>query len=167
MKRWHVIASLCRTANLLHGAELGVRDGRFARSILALIPNSTIIGVDTWKALPPRKVEGSETYEKWPMTAYRAACLKLASDFHGRCTMLELTTTAASKCIPDESLDFVFIDADHTEEAVRSDINNWLPKIRKGGLLSGHDISWPSVKNAVTSFGTYQVAGDDVWYKWI
>lgn len=39
----------------------------------------------------------------------------------------------------DESLDFVFIDAGHDYESVKKDITNWLPKIKKGGIISGHD----------------------------
>jgi predicted O-methyltransferase YrrM len=39
----------------------------------------------------------------------------------------------------DDTLDLVYIDGDHTQEAVRADILAWLPKIRKGGWISGHD----------------------------
>jgi predicted O-methyltransferase YrrM len=53
----------------------------------------------------------------------------------------------------DSSLDFVFIDADHTYESVVKDINSWYPKLKKGGILSGHDYpSWNGVKKAVDEF---------------
>lgn len=39
----------------------------------------------------------------------------------------------------DDSLDLVFIDADHTYRACRDDISRWLPKVRPGGILCGHD----------------------------
>ena len=39
----------------------------------------------------------------------------------------------------DASLDFVYIDADHSYESVTADINAWLPKIKSGGYLGGHD----------------------------
>ncbi len=55
----------------------------------------------------------------------------------------------ASKQFADNSCDFVFIDADHSEDAVRADIEAWLPKIKPGGLLAGHDYEWPSVRRAV------------------
>ena len=45
---------------------------------------------------------------------------------------------AASK-FDDESLDFVFIDAGHDYESVTKDISCWFPKIKKGGIISGHD----------------------------
>ena len=45
----------------------------------------------------------------------------------------------ASKIVQDESLDFVFIDAAHDYKSVVLDIKCWFPKVRKGGLVSGHD----------------------------
>ena len=47
------------------------------------------------------------------------------------------------------SLDFVFIDAEHTFEAVVSDIRAWLPKVKHGGCIAGHDLDWDGVKRAV------------------
>jgi len=50
----------------------------------------------------------------------------------------------------DASIDFVFIDADHEYESVVKDINAWLPKIKKGGMISGDDYFNPcGVKQAV------------------
>jgi predicted O-methyltransferase YrrM len=62
-----------------------------------------------------------------------------------------MTTNEAVKLFDDESLDAVFIDADHSYEAVKLDIQNWMPKVRRGGILAGHDYvpSWPGVVRAV------------------
>lgn len=49
------------------------------------------------------------------------------------------TSVDAAGDFEDESLDAVYIDAEHDEESVRTDIQTWLPKIKKGGYLSGHD----------------------------
>lgn len=51
----------------------------------------------------------------------------------------------------DDSIDFCFIDASHEYEDVKADIEAWLPKIKSGGILAGHDydIVWQGVIKAV------------------
>jgi predicted O-methyltransferase YrrM len=67
---------------------------------------------------------------------------------------VRLTSTEASKLYADNSLDFVFIDANHSYEFVKDDINAWYPKVKKGGILAGHDYnrSWQGVIQAVDEF---------------
>lgn len=57
----------------------------------------------------------------------------------------------AAQLFEDDSVAFVFIDADHAYEAVRADICAWLPKIRAHGFIGGHDYhrDWPGVIRAV------------------
>ena len=74
---------------------------------------------------------------------------------------------AASK-FEDNSIDFVFIDADHTYESVVKDINSWLPKIKKGGMISGHDyFTSDGVKRAVVELlgNVESIKKGNVWYK--
>ena len=53
----------------------------------------------------------------------------------------------------DNSLDFVFIDAAHDYEYVKKDINAWFPKVKKGGVIAGHDYTWcADVQKAVNEF---------------
>jgi len=51
----------------------------------------------------------------------------------------------------DNSIDFVFIDADHRYESIKRDILAWKPKIKTGGVIAGHDysLSYPGVVKAV------------------
>lgn len=49
----------------------------------------------------------------------------------------------------DASIDFLMIDGDHSYEAVKADIAAWLPKMKRGGTISGDDYMWPGVKQAV------------------
>tara|TARA_Y100000310_G_scaffold345619_1_gene467385 strand:+ start:3663 stop:4229 length:567 start_codon:yes stop_codon:yes gene_type:complete len=55
----------------------------------------------------------------------------------------------AAPSFEDKSLDFVYIDACHQYESVLSDINAWLPKIKPGRFIGGHDYSWTGVAKAV------------------
>lgn len=47
----------------------------------------------------------------------------------------------AAKFFEDESIDFCFIDADHSYESVKKDILFWYPKVKKNGIIAGHDYS--------------------------
>lgn len=55
----------------------------------------------------------------------------------------------ASDIFNDKTIDMVYIDADHTYEAVMQDIKCWLPKVKNGGIISGHDYCMEGVKQAV------------------
>ena len=52
---------------------------------------------------------------------------------------MRMTSEEAVKHFGDHSLDFVFIDANHSYEAVRGDIRFWWPKVKPGGICAGHD----------------------------
>lgn len=60
----------------------------------------------------------------------------------------------AAEFFADDSVDFVFIDADHSLEAVRLDLAAWWPKVCSGGIFSGHDYRHPPVKQALDEFTT-------------
>ena len=100
------------------GAEVGVKKGKFSRQILNHWKGK-LICVDIW--------DDEEDYEDAKKILYPDAIL-----------VKEHSATAALKT-HDESLDFVYIDADHHYESVTEDINAWFPKVRNGGIISGHD----------------------------
>lgn len=54
----------------------------------------------------------------------------------------------------DGSIDFIFIDAEHTYKAVSNDLSAWYSKVKNGGILCGHDFDHLPVKNAVIDFAT-------------
>lgn len=57
-------------------------------------------------------------------------------------------STEAAELYRDQSLDFVFLDAAHDYENVKSDIKSWLPKTKQGGILAGHDSFHPPIIDA-------------------
>lgn len=92
--------------------------------------------------------------------------LNIAQRHVGRCTILVMRTGQAAPLIPDNSLDFVFIDAGHKYGCVRADLRAWWPKVRTGGWFGGHDYSaaHPGVVAAVTEkFGVVDVTDNHVW----
>lgn len=66
--------------------------------------------------------------------------------------LIRVTSEEASKLFPDETFDFVYIDADHNYQSVWNDINYWYPKVKKNGYLGGHDVEFGDVKSVVYKF---------------
>lgn len=62
---------------------------------------------------------------------------------------IKMSSVDAAKLYADKSLDFVFIDGLHSYEACISDIRAWLPKVKIGGYIGGHDIDGPERFNGV------------------
>ncbi|WP_428559561.1 MAG: class I SAM-dependent methyltransferase [Solidesulfovibrio sp. DCME] len=78
---------------------------------------------------------------RWPPRPFRPG-RRLSpglDDFRIYTTSVDATSFEASALFDDSSLDFVYIDGDHTLEAVEQDIKAYLPKLKVGGLLIGDD----------------------------
>lgn len=82
---------------------------------------------------------------------------------------LRLYSSQASSLVADASLDLVYLDADHSYEAVTADIKAWMPKIKSGGWISGHDYLeawWSGVIAAVNDvFGKPDKVFED--FSWL
>jgi hypothetical protein len=72
---------------------------------------------------------------------------------------LDMPSGEASKKFKKQSVDFIFIDGSHDFDSVCSDIELWLPKLKPGGMIGGHDYTThEGVKTAVDSyFSDYQL----------
>lgn len=77
----------------------------------------------------------------------------------------KMTSLQAASLFDDGTVDFVFIDASHEYEDVQDDIREWMPKLRVGGLLAGHDYddNWPGVKKAVDEIFPNVFVKDGCW----
>lgn len=80
-------------------------------------------------------------------------------------TLVNYSNEAAEYFL-DESVDILFIDAGHSYEAVKKDIQAWLPKMKNGSIMAGHDYtSWEGVGKAVRELlGTPDKVENDCWF---
>ena len=107
------------------GAEIGVCHGEYSKVLLATIHGLTLYGVDSYRRRPSDRRVADERLARWIEER--------------RFILLQMSSMRAVKLFQDASLDFVFIDANHEHPAVDEDIAAWTPKVRSGGIVSGHD----------------------------
>lgn len=72
--------------------------------------------------------------------------------------------------MPDDSFDFIWLDADHSFQGLTFDLNNYFPKLNETGMIAGHDLSHPKyqVKDAVIAFfgaRFYNSFSKSVWFR--
>jgi hypothetical protein len=106
------------------GAEIGVRYGTHANRILRQWKGSTLFLIDIW-----------------PNFEIKNTAIEKLKEFKDKCRFIHKSSIAASEEIPNNSLDFCYLDASHEYNDVKEDINAWWPKVKLGGVFCGHDYS--------------------------
>jgi len=132
--------------------EVGTWKGRSVAYLGVEIINSgkniKVDAVDTWSSLPSESYHKTDIYVKTD-TLYQLFLANI-SPVSRVVNPIRMTSIDAAKMYEDNSIDVVFLDACHLYECVREDIIAWLPKVKVGGYLAGHDYSWSDdVKRAV------------------
>lgn len=158
------IAWLVQEMGWTRGAELGVWKGDTFLHVLKHCPHLTLYGVDLWAPQPGH--DGPEDWADWDHTGHEKRVREGAKAFGKRAQIIKAKTSDAALFIPDESLDFVFIDADHSTQGVTSDIQAWGPKLKPSGWFIGHDIDWPTVREAVDALlPGYECGPNVTWFR--
>lgn len=118
----------------VHGAEIGVWQGEYAQTLFKQNPRLRLVAVDPW-------APQSDYFEKKNDAAVlRKAFVEAQSRLRSyACELWRMTSLEGAARVPDGSLDFVYIDGNHRYEAVTADITAWEPKVRRGGIVAGHD----------------------------
>jgi hypothetical protein len=147
-------------------AEIGVNKAETSSLLRHLFPEAHLYLIDPWQ--PDSNYLLSATpisrKNKHYENAYRCVQEKFKDD--PNVTILRMTSLEALTCTPDQ-FDLVFIDANHEYTHVKEDILSWLPKVRPGGILAGHDYDpeipmFSGVKQAVDEiFGKKMMLGKD------
>jgi len=123
----HLLIALVKRFGLESGAEIGVSPGGTAMELLADAHLRPFIMVER---APVKKLWGLLLMHDFPLKDEMV---------QKPWVLMRMNTEEAHKFIADHSLGFVYIDAQHRYENVRDDIKNWLPKVKKGGVIAGHD----------------------------
>ena len=135
------LTKLWRELGFKVGAEIGIDRGYYSKWICIKNKGCKLFLIDPYKAYPEYTEKHDETGQIQLNKIYEKAKNRLA---RFNCVFIEKTSMEAVKDFLDNSLDFVFIDANHSFEYVVEDIAQWSKKVRPGGIVAGHDY-WRSI----------------------
>ena len=170
MKRWdYLLQILPEDAGC--GAEIGVYKGQFSKKIKQARPDIRHYMIDPWKPYADRNSRGKLTNFGKGLTTTEEMldvmkqAISVALDYD--CIVIPAESLKAVEMFEDNSLDYVFIDASHEYEDVKADIEVWSPKVKKGGIVGGHnykDKTYPGVTKAVDEFFKPTAGPDKTWW---
>ena len=174
-KKWVSAPGLCELVGKMFGAnetivglEIGVASGWTMNHFLENLPNLKLTGIDPYIGY----MDGDIKITQEKLDAQYLAAQDNISDFTPRGQILRGYSKEFTHVFVEESLDFIFIDGDHSYEGALGDCEMYFSKIKKGGIFAGHDWCFSGVKKAVNEFrekhGSPEIkrVTNDVWY-WI
>lgn len=134
MKNRTELARYFKELGFKKGAEIGVARGDNAEMLCREIPGLELWCIDPWWIYPGNNRGGSKNKheDNYNQTVER---LKPYNVHIVRSLSIDATID-----FEDEELDFCYIDGNHDYEYVLEDIEEWSKKVRKGGIVSGHDL---------------------------
>lgn len=160
--RYNTLIRLIKENDLKIGVEIGVKRGQNIAKILKECPDFVMHAVDCW--------DPKLQYINWGKGAQIVNEKFFNKIWHAHPKNIvkhKGYSVPVSAEFENESLDLVFIDGDHEYEGCRDDINAWLPKLKTGGFMAGHDYGherFPGVKKIVDEvFPQAGIFGDMVW----
>ena len=155
-----------KLGNNLVGCEIGVWEGRNLAYMLHNAPEiATMYAVDPWQGYLDWSGDVPQEVLNW----IKPLAMARISYFPNRVQVVEKISKDALPEIPE--LDFIFIDGDHSFETVMEDLQMYYPRVKTGGIFSGHDWSLPEVNRALLKFrednnleGELILCETDVWF---
>ncbi len=142
-----------------HIVEIGVWQGRSAIAMAEACRGTgkRVFAIDPWQDYTQEGVQVSRYVNGWGVNSFEA----VFTTFQRNIQRFRLepwivtcrsTSRAAAETWSHGPVGMVYIDGNHDEEAVRTDLEAWVPLVGKGGIVCGDDWSWESVHRAVKGF---------------
>lgn len=161
--------------------ECGSWHGRSSRAIADALPEQAQLWcVDTWIGSSGEpEMHGSAHYERGDHAHQWWWCNLQEHINAGRVVPVRMYSDNAAHTIGHliekgqmEKFDLIFIDGDHSKEGIKTDVESWLPLLKKDGLLCGHDYYkegegpyWVHVRQYVEErFPQVQKAATSIWW---
>jgi len=120
-------------------AEIGVAEGNFSECILRINKPKNLHLIDSWKFQ-----KGESFSEDWSNASQneqnrRYTSVKHKFSKHPNVKIHRKYSLDAARSFPNQFFNWIYIDANHTYKAVKDDLEAWYPKIKRNGIIAGHD----------------------------
>ncbi len=146
--------------------ELGFGSGKMASALLRLDRMLRLWTVDNFlpaEKQPERYKNTRDNFSQCSaerMAGHEGLARGFDEAYGGRFNIIKSDTVEAARMFDDGSVDLVFVDADHSYEGVKRDIAAWIPKVRRGGWIGGHDYGNPDER---FDFSGVDIAVNEFW----
>ncbi|HEY1774811.1 MAG TPA: class I SAM-dependent methyltransferase [Solirubrobacteraceae bacterium] len=149
-ERCDLVSSVIKPGDV--GVEIGVLLGTFAYHVLLPAQPAQLYLIDPWLYGLQPDLEPDPTPEKQVAADHYCEFVRRLFAQHSNVEILRMRSQDAAARFADGSLDYVYIDGEHSHEAVTRDLRLYFPKVRAGGHLMGDDYGWSGVGAAVEEF---------------
>jgi hypothetical protein len=141
------LKNLCRWANLNNSKGIAIEIGAYSGEGTSILSNyfERVVAIDPWE----------NGYDKNDLASEQLSMDLIFKSFLERTNKIKnikyipTTSAKAIKHFSDNTIDFLYIDGDHQYEFVKNDLILWKNKVKKNGIIAGHDFSFNSVKTAI------------------
>jgi hypothetical protein len=153
-KTYLLLPNLITQMNLKKGCEIGVAFGTHSESILKNSNVEKLYSVDPYMHFNSGYDDGMNLNQSYFDILF-LFCQKRLSQFENRSVLIRKTSVDAAQQFNKNELDFVYIDANHSYEGVKQDLEHWYEKVKPGGVVAGDDYDhpcFPGTKKAIDEF---------------
>lgn len=162
-RRW--LERRAKTARSI--VEVGVLSGSTTVRLLKAT-RGHVWAVDHWQGVPGDPLQ-KDIYRDLEKSEARFRERVKPSEIAGRLTIMKMDSLRAAALLGAQhgrAFDLVFLDGDHSYEAVKADIIAWRPLVQRGGIICGHDITWPGVRRAVEELiPRFRRGAGSIWWQ--
>jgi hypothetical protein len=151
---------------LKRGVEIGVCEGGFSETLLSGSKLDILYSIDPWcsdqkeiKAAFKRcDIDNNKQEDRFLTTG------KKLYKFEGRSIIIREKSHDAHKRFEDNSLDFIYLDGSHRFTGFSLDLIQWYPKLKEGGVFSGHDYCYKYRYEVIEALNGFAVEHKQFFY---